>query len=459
MNRLAPLHAFPLLLESPEYPLHIASLMLFRPPDGAGPALGRETYEAMGARSDVAPIFASHPAPTRRGTSNLRWCHDGSIDIDFHLRYESLPTGGKRELFESVSRIHSRHLDRHKPLWEAHLIDGLNGGRFAVYIKLHHALFDGITGMKLLRRSLSTDPDDHQVRVVWSPESNADEAREAVGQEKVAEARESVSDLGRSVSMLRAWLREHQLVPLLRAPHTMFNVPSGGAQCCAGQSWPLQRIKDVTTAAGVTVNDVALAMIAGALRTYLTGQNALPDAPLVALVAFNLRTENDALGRSLRGLSSTANIMTAAPCNLATHLDNPAERLETIHASMLYNKQVMRALPRPVAIGMAALMATPNLLSSIPSLSGLIPPLFNIVFSSVSGAGVQEPLYYNGARLEANYPLMPTLRGQALNFALAASANNLDFGIVGSSRAVPHLERLQAHLETSLKDMERAVGL
>ena len=204
-----------LALESAKHPLHIASLQTFTPPANAGLGFGRQIYEAMRARIEVAPIFRRHPAPTRRATSGLRWREDAGIGIEYHLRYVALPTpGSNREFFDAISRIHSRHLDRRKPLWEAHVIDGLDDGRFAVYIKTHHALFDGITGIKLLRKSLSTDPNDHDVEVVWSPETNADEAREVVGQEKVAEAKESAHHFRESVSLIRAALRERDPGPL-----------------------------------------------------------------------------------------------------------------------------------------------------------------------------------------------------------------------------------------------------
>ena len=450
MKRFAPPEVVALLsLESAAHPMHIAVLQLFRPPEGSGPEYARDTYEALRANRDVAPTYAGHPATTRRGTSSLRWSYDDDVDIDYHVRYASLPApGGTSELFAMVGDLHSRLLDRHKPLWEMHMIDGLNDGRFALYMKAHHAVTDGVSGAKLLQETLSPDPHDKQIRMSWSqgPELRRAEVPGPTRRERSAGVAKSVAHLGRSVSLMRGALRERQLIPAFRAPRTIFNVASGGPMRCAAQSWPLHRIDDIASEAGVTVNDVALAMTAGALRAYLAERNALPNIPLVAMVPVNLRNENDV---------DAGNILGGAVCNLATDLDDPAKRLETIHESMQYNVQIIRELPRQVAIQLAGLICAP--IGGGTGLGARIPPIFNLAITHVRGA--KEPLYRNGARLEGTYPLAPTLRAQALNFGLFSSADSLDFGIAGSARAVPDLERLLGHLETSLKDLERAVGL
>lgn len=148
MKRFAPPEAVVmLLLESSDHPMHIGALQLFRPPEGSGPEFAREIYDAMRTYTDVDPRFAGHPATTRRGTSVLRWTYEDAIDIDYHVRYTSLPApGGKRELLALISDLHSRMLDRHKPLWEVHVIGGLDDGRFGTFIKGHHALTDGVSG-------------------------------------------------------------------------------------------------------------------------------------------------------------------------------------------------------------------------------------------------------------------------------------------------------------------------
>jgi diacylglycerol O-acyltransferase len=166
------------------------------------------------------------------------------------------------------------------------------------------------------------------------------------------------------------------------------------------------------------------------------------------MVPVNLRNEGDSVGGNMIG---------AVLCNLATDIDDPAERLESIHSSMHANKQVMSQLPRAQAMALSLALVSPAALNAMPGLSSATPPAFNICISNVPGP--RDPLYFNGARMVGNYPLSLVLDGQALNITLSSNADSLDFGLVGCRRSVPHLQRVLNHLETSLKDLERAVGL
>jgi diacylglycerol O-acyltransferase / wax synthase len=450
MDLISPLDSVFLLAESREHPLHVGGLQLFEPPPGAGREFARETYEAMLACQDVSSTFRKHPAFVG-GLPNPGWAHDEEIDLDYHVRQSALPAPGRiRDLLALTSQLHSSLLDRHRPLWETHLIEGLQDGRFAVYTKIHHVLVDGISALKLLQGSLSADPDDKKIRAPWSlpPSREAPQRQRPSRLRQLASTVGSLAGLGPSmVSLTRAALFQQQLTLPYRAPRTMLNVRIGGARRCAAQSWSLERIKAVKNAAGATVNDVVLAMCAGALRAYLTDLDALPGRPLIAMVPVNLRTEHDAVGGNMVG---------AVLCNLATHLDDPAKRLETIHASMRDNKKVLTQLPRGQAMALSLLMVGPAALGGLPGFSST-PPTFNIVVSNVPGA--REQLYCNGARLDGNYPMSIALDGQALNITLATRADNLDFGLVGCRRTVPHLQRLLGHLETALKDLEQAVGV
>ena len=211
----------------------------------------------------------------------------------------------------------------------------------------------------------------------------------------------------------------------------------------------MDRIKSVKRAAGVTLNDVVLAMCSGALRYYLLEHNALPDTPLVAMVPVSLRSEEEA--------DTGGNLVGAILCNLATDTDDPAQRLETVSESMRSNKKVFSELPRFQALALSVLNTSSLALAAVPGWVASTPPPFNLVISNVPGP--HEQMYCGGARLDGNYPLSSVLDGQALNITLVSNADNLDFGLVGCRRSVPHLQRLLAHLESSLKDLERAVGV
>jgi WS/DGAT/MGAT family acyltransferase len=453
MELMTPTDSVFLMTESREHPMHVGGLQLFQPPEGAGPEFVRETYDALVANRDFQPTFRKRPARLLGGIGNVAWAYDDAddIDIEYHVRRSALPTPGRvRELLELTSRLHSSLLDRHHPLWEAHFVEGLNDGRFAVYSKFHHSLIDGVSALRLMQRTLSTDPDDTELQAIWSLSRRH---RQSVGKSRwqtLTELAGSVAAFGPSTwSLARAALVEQQLTLPFAAPKTMLNVPIGGARRVAAQSWALDRFKSIKRAAGVTVNDVVLAMCAGALREYLLDQQALPDTPLIAMVPVSMRSEEAA--------DSGGNQVGALLCNLATDVDDPAKRLETISASMRGNKKVFSELPRLQAFALSAFLIAPLGLAVVPGFVSSAPPPFNIVISNVPGP--TEPMYWGGARLDGNYPLSIALDGQALNITLANNADNIDFGLVGCRRSVPHLQRLLSHLESSLKDLERAVGV
>ncbi|MGY4708002.1 WS/DGAT/MGAT family O-acyltransferase [Mycolicibacterium sp. CBM1] len=453
MELISPADSMFLLAETREHPMHVGGLQLFEPPEGADVEFLRDIYASMLAFEDVQPTFRKHPGQLLGGIANLTWSFDRDIDLEYHLRRSALPSPGRvRELLELTSRLHGSLLDRHRPLWEAHLVEGLNDGRFAVYTKVHHALLDGVSAMKLMRRSLSPDPLETHIDAPWSM-APSQRTRTIARSSRVGDLVRlagTVAGLGPSaVGLARAAIVEQQLTLPFAAPKTMFNVPIGGARRCAAQSWPIKRVVAVKDAAGVTVNDVVLAMCAGALRAYLIEQDALPDRPLIAMVPVNLRSEEDA--------SSGGNLVGAILCSLATDIEDPALRLETIRTSMLGNKEVFSQLPRLQQLALSAFNMAPLALGLVPALASAAQPPFNIVISNVPGA--QEPLYWRGARLDGNYPLSIALDGQALNITLSNNADNLDFGLVGCRRSIPHLQRLLGHLEDSLATLERAVGV
>jgi WS/DGAT/MGAT family acyltransferase len=450
MELMLPTDAIFLLGESREHPMHVGGLQLFEPPPGAGRGFVRELYKSLAAQRDFQPTFRKHPASFVGGIANLGWSYDDDVDIDYHVRRSALPSPKRvRELLELTSRWHSSLLDRHRPLWETHVVEGLKDGRFAIYTKVHHALIDGVSAQKLMQRALSTDPDDAEIRAPWSLRKPQRKPSASSPLSSLARTAGSLAALAPStVGLVRAGLLEQQLTLPFGAPKTMFNVKIGGARRCAAQSWSLDRIKSVKNAAGVTVNDVVLAMCSGALRYYLLEQNALPDTPLIAMVPVSLRTEYEA--------DAGGNLVGAILCNLATDADDPTQRLLTISESMRSNKTVFSQLPRFQALALSAVNTSALALAAVPGWVRSTSPPFNIIISNVPGP--TQPIYYGGARLDGNYPLSIALDGQALNITLASNAGNLDFGLVGCRRSVPHLQRLLTHLESSLKDLERAVG-
>lgn len=451
MELMSPTDSMFLIAETREHPFHVGGLALYEPPAGAGREFVRELHEEMVSHTDFQPVFRKRPSTILGAIANVGWSYDDEVDLDYHLRRSALPSPGRvRDLLELTSRLHGSLLDRHRPLWEAHLIEGLADGRFAVYTKMHHSLIDGVSALKLLMRTLSEDPDDTAVRVPWTLPRRKRPRQSSSLARTVADTVGSVAGLAPStVKLARAALLEQQLTLPFSAPKTMFNVKIGGARRVAAQSWPLERFQRIARATGFTVNDVVLAVCGGALRGYLLDQDALPERSLIAMVPVSLRAEHEA--------DAGGNLVGSVLCNLGTGLEDPADRLTVVGESMRGNKKVLSELPRIQALALSAMMIAPLGLTALPGFVGATSPPFNLVISNVPGP--RQPLYWKGARLDGNYPLSIALDGQAMNITLANNADNLDFGLVGCRRSVPHLQRMLSQLEDSLKALEVASGV
>lgn len=230
MEPISPTDALFLMGESREHPMHVGSLQLFQPPEDAGPHFVRESYQAMLECTDVQPTFRKHPA-FFGGLTNVAWSFDSDVELDYHLRRSALPEPGRvRDLLELASRLHGSLLDRHRPLWEAHLVEGLQDGRYAVYTKFHHSLMDGVSALRLMQRAFTSDPTDDEVRVPWSLGPRQRRQRKSpslLG--RATRAAESAFALAPStLKLARAALLEQQLTLPFQAPRSMFNVRIGG---------------------------------------------------------------------------------------------------------------------------------------------------------------------------------------------------------------------------------------
>jgi WS/DGAT/MGAT family acyltransferase len=248
MELMGPADGVFLLAETREHPMHVGGLSLFAPPEGAGPEFVREFTDALIANDEFQPTFRKHPAAIMGGITPMAWAYDDEIDVDYHVRRAALASPRRvRELLEMASRLHTSLLDRHRPLWELYVVEGLDDGRFAMYSKMHHALIDGISAMKLMQRTLSVDPDDREVRAMWSlPRRPRPKSGGSSPLGSLVKAAGSVAALAPStVKLARAALIEQQLTLPMAAPRTMFNVKVGGARRCAAQSWSADRVLSV----------------------------------------------------------------------------------------------------------------------------------------------------------------------------------------------------------------------
>ena len=454
-----------LLAEARQTPMHVGGLLLLEPPAGSGPGWLAEQYRAALEHTDVDPRLARRPS-RMAGAGPWEWERDEHIDLEYHVRHSALPHPGRvRELLTLVGRLHGTLLDRSRPLWETHFIEGLADGRVAAYTKMHHAMIDGVAAMRLLERSLSRDADSMPKPAVWAPDPRRRQQRpgDATSTGRLGRAASAVGDAvqgavggvraltGASEATLRQAVRSFQeqaaAMPY-QAPRSPLNVSITGARRFAADDWPLQRLDAVKAATGATLNDVLMAMCAGALRRYLLDLDQLPDDPLVAMVPVSLREADD---------ESVSNAVGVVLCNLGTHLADPEERFAWIQRSMDRGKLTLKGLTPTAAMLVSALTFAPLALGPLFRFEPFRKPPFNLVISNVPGP--RQQLYWNGARLLGNYPLSIPSHGQAVNITATTVNGDLDIGITGDRNALPHLQDLLDHLEESLVELEGVAGV
>jgi diacylglycerol O-acyltransferase len=431
------------------------------PPEGADAQDMWRLFQEHSTNDDVAPVFRRRARRSITTAGLWAWEEDGQFDIDHHVRHSGLPRPGRvLELLALCSRLHSTLLDRHRPLWETHLIEGLGNGRLAVYSKLHHAVMDGVTAARWMQRVLSPDPGTRNMPPPWAKPPER-ERPAAAGLGGVAEGRgdmwhvlrtvgsEAAALPGALVRTVNRAIHEEATSVSFSAPKTILNVRITGARRFAAQSWPIDRLRAIARSSRGTLNDVVLAMSSGALRRYLMSLDALPDAPLIAMVPVALRTRD-------RDRQS-GNAVGAVMCNLGTHMSDPAARLRCVQQSMAAGKQALSGMSPVQILVMSGLGMSPLALEPLLPIHSVLRPPFNLIISNVPGSRV--PLYWNGARLVGVYPLSIPVDGQALNITSTSYADHMAFGLTGCRRSVPHLQRLLDHLDHELGDLEKAVGI
>lgn len=441
-----------LLAETREQPMHVGGLQLFVPREGqSATELVEEVLEAFSSCAEVHPLFRKRPAPPVTMLGNFAWAYDAEIDYDYHVRRTVLPRPGRiRELLRYVSLSHGALLDRYRPMWELHIIEGLEDGRVAIYTKIHHSIVDGVSALRLLQRMLSPDPDDRSASAPWDPA--------LIGQKRprpatslrgrlsgLADTGLQIAGLGpAAVKVALAGLREPDFVPPVpRAPRTILDVAIGSARRFAAQQWEIARLRAVADGLDITLNDVVVGMCSGALRSYLVDQDALPDSPLVAAVPVSMHTDEEKDG----------NAVTAIMVDLATDQPDPERRLNSVVASARQAKNVVRGLKPLQALALGAANFAPLAFATIPGFVQYVPPQFNIIISNVPGPS--EHLYWNGARLDGLYPVSIAMEGLALNITVTSTAEHINFGLIGARAQVPSLQRLLTHLDTALEELEK----
>lgn len=469
MRRIDLFDAGFLYMESRETPMHVGGVNLFTFPKGANSRrFMQRLSDAYQSTTDLKPPFGEFVSTGRLGVLGpMYWKKDEDLDLDYHVRHSALPKPGRyRELFALVSRLHSTLLDRSRPLWEVHLIEGLQNRQFAIYSKLHHATIDGVAGQRMTQAMCSTSP---RGRTDFSPLSSEafERVRDVKSQVKrqtpvvprerdlraVAEVfKAQLETSGKVLHIVKRYaetmigLGGGLAIPWRHVPKTSINARVSGNRRFVAQSWSVERIRNVGKAVGGTVNDVVLAMCSGALRRYLEEQSELPENSLRAMVPVSVRTAGD---------YDSANAVSYITANLATKYADPEDRMAAIMESTRAGKALLECLSPQQATLYAGITQLPLFLSNLLGVADRFPA-FSTTISNVPGP--RKRLYWNGARLDGTYPASAIFHGFALNITLVGYADNLDFGIVACRRTVPHVQRLIDYLDASLAELEEMAG-
>jgi len=469
MRKLRLTDAFFLINESRPTPMHVGGLNLYTLPEDADEqTFLAELSETLRHAGPLRHPFGEHLRTSPLGPLGpVYWEEETQMDMEYHVRHSALPRPGRyRELFALVSRFHSSLLDRSRPLWEMHLIEGLQNRQFGCYFKVHHCAMDGMGAMHLTNSMLSPDPAHRLTHSPFSREAHeiycrqlaqlraqraAPEAAElrAVGDviaAQIGSTRNVARAVGRYAS---AWLgRDAALtVPWKDVPRTDFNCRISGARRFVAQSWSFERVRSVGKALGGTLNDTVLAMCSGALREHLKRQGGIPDKPLKAMAPVSVRAEGD---------TDSANAIGFITADLATHIEDPAARFATIRASMAAGKALLRGMSQREVEVYTLITQGPMLIATLLGLASRFPA-FSVVISNVPGP--RTPMYWNGARLDGMYPVSIPFHGIGLNLTLVSNHDRLDFGITACRRSVPQVQRLIDYLELALVELEAVAGM
>ena len=457
MKKLPLIDSAWLTLEKPEAPMHVGCLQLFRPPADAPDDYLQQMFSWLGSVETAEPPFNQKLAYPLKGLKQAHWTADDDFDIGYHVRHSALPKPGRiRELFVLVSRLHGSLLDRSRPLWECHLIEGLADGRFALYTKIHHSVVDGVAGMRMMQSSLATDAGDAARLPPWGqkrakrqkPAETAETAgptsASAMTLNKLGGKAKGGGGLMKAAAETWNMVRDKQGAAPYQAPKSPLNVKISSARRFSAQSYSLQRIRALAKQHDATINDMVMAMCGGALRRYLAGIDALPDQPLIADVPVSVRPADAA--------EDGGNAISVILTNLATDLDDPVERLKTIRQSMKVGKERLQRMSAKEIGSFTTMIMMPFMAGQLIGTAGKARPMFNVVISNVPGP--RESLYLHGAELDGMYPVSLLFNGQALNITVTSYQDSLDFGIIACRRSLPGIQRLLDYLEDALVELE-----
>ncbi|KRQ96914.1 acyltransferase [Bradyrhizobium jicamae] len=498
-KKLSSLDASFLYLETPEMPMHVGSMAIFRLPEGYKGDFFEEFKAMIASRLHIAPILKARLEKAPLDIDHPSWVEDDQFDIDRHIFRASLPAPRDRATLERiVGWMHAKLLNRARPLWEFYVFEGMKDNEIGLYSKMHHACIDGGAGAALTSMIYDITPVPRQVEPPTAPKV-AQEPRDiaanlidsyqqlwtqpfdAKAAPKTLELpRTGKSDLGsilfdNAMFQIESAVKFASSVPTvlkslsdvvgkvadpksrdslasMASPPTILNKTISSERSFAGVSISLSRAKALAKASGGKLNDVVLALSSGVVRRYLISQGGLPNKSLTAAVPISLREEGNA---------DANNQVFGMICSIATNIEDPKGRLETIIAQSTKSKEMshpLRALMPQVSnlsmLGAPIVTQILALLYSRSNLSDVLPPAANITVSNVPGP--RQTLYAAGAELLHIFPVSISTHGIALNITVQSYRDQLDFGFISGANIIPHVQVLCDMLPQEFEALEAA---
>jgi diacylglycerol O-acyltransferase / wax synthase len=462
MRMISGLDGVFLHLETPAMPMHVGSLsLLARPPHPRRRFLD-DVRRLYARRLPLAPVLSRKLHEFPLGLANPVWVQAPEVDLEHHIRGVTLPSPGTRDQLEAcVAGLHSLPLDRTRPLWSVHVIDGLHDGRIGFYTNIHHAVVDGQAGVELMRAVFDLTPHARRPRATatrrpgdrgspWAGAVIARTVQHDLGQ--YWKLLQTMPDRARALAAPDAGGEAgHTRTPTF-GPRTPLNVAIDGTRGFATASMSLSAVHEVAAAHHATMNDVVLAVCAGALRRYLGRHGGVPREPLVAGMPVSLR---------LPGKVEFTTLATMVRISLGTDIAEPVRRLHAIHAASAVAKAEV-AKTRSFAttdfptLGVASLLHGLGSLYGKPVVANHVPPVVNVVVSNVPGP--PQPLYLAGARVLHHWPISIVGHGLGLNITVESYADSLEFGVTTAAAAVPRPRSIADGLLVAFEQLRRRSG-
>jgi WS/DGAT/MGAT family acyltransferase len=502
-RKLSTMDASFLYLETPEMPMHVGSMAIFKRRDGYAGDFFEDFKQLIESRLHLAPILISKLEKTPLDIDNPSWVVDDQFEIDRHIFRASLPAPADRAtLARTVGWMHAKLLNRARPLWEFYVFEGLKDGEIGLYSKVHHACIDGGAGAALTEIVYDVSPTPREVSKVGAAKSTKNDFREVASTflESYVELWRRPTDLGglikpidlprtgksdlssilfdNAMGQIEQTMRvlsglpsiaktmneivQKALDPKSReglasmiAPSTPLNRSISSERSYAGVTISLSRAKALAKAARGKLNDVVMAISSGVLRRHLASQGALPARSLTAAVPISLREQGD---------SAANNQVFGMVCSLASDIEDPKERMLAIIGESSKAKEMSSPL-RPLIphlsnialLGAPMLVQVLALLYSRSNLADVMPAAANVTISNVPGP--RQTLYAVGAELLNIFPVSIATHGLALNITVQSYRDQLDFGLIAGANVLPDVNKLARMFPEEFEALEAAFGL